>query len=96
MKKFVIGFGVFIVLTIVIGSIDWKRNTGTDDNRQLSEEIITNPSDENQDENDRAENGKGLNNIRFANFKDEDWRDNDYICCLRKYLEKEYTFVMGF
>ena len=28
-----------------------------------------------------------LNDIRFADFKDEDWLDNDYIRCLRKYLD---------
>ena len=86
MKKVGIGFGVFIVLTIIIGSIDWKSNAGTDDNRQSSEEIITNPSDEDQDEdqdeNDSAENGEGLNDIRFADFKDGDRLDNDYIRCL--------------
>lgn len=93
MKKVGIGFGVFIVLTIVIGSIDWKSNAGTDDNRQSSEEIITNPSDEDededqdQDENDSAENGEGLNDIRFADFKDGDWLDNEYIKTLRKYLD---------
>ena len=40
--------------------------------------------------NDTAEyegGGKGLNDIRFADFKDEDWLDNDYIRCLRKYLD---------
>lgn len=28
-----------------------------------------------------------LNDIRFADFKNEDWLDNDYIRCLRKYLD---------
>lgn len=28
-----------------------------------------------------------LNDIRFANFNDEDWLDNDYIRCLREYLD---------
>lgn len=31
--------------------------------------------------------GKGLNDIRFANFDDNDWLDNEYIRCLRKYLD---------
>lgn len=29
----------------------------------------------------------GLNDIRFANFEEKDWLDNDYIRCLRKYLD---------
>ena len=30
---------------------------------------------------------KSLNDIRFANFKEEDWLDNEYIRCLRKYID---------
>ena len=30
---------------------------------------------------------ESLNEIRFANFKDEDWLDNDYIRTLRKYID---------
>lgn len=31
--------------------------------------------------------GKGLNDIRFADFDEDDWLDNEYIRCLRKYLD---------
>ena len=31
--------------------------------------------------------GKGLNDIRFANYTDNDWLDNDYIRCLRRYID---------
>ena len=30
---------------------------------------------------------ESLNDIRFANFKDEDWLDNEYIRTLRKYID---------
>lgn len=30
---------------------------------------------------------ESFNEIRFANFKDEDWLDNDYIRTLRKYID---------
>ena len=30
---------------------------------------------------------KALNDIRFANFEDKDWLDNDYIRCLRQYID---------
>ncbi len=32
-------------------------------------------------------NYKSLNDIRFADFDENDWLDNDYIRCLRKYLD---------
>lgn len=31
--------------------------------------------------------GKGLNDIRFADFDEKDWLDNEYIRCLRRYLD---------
>lgn len=31
--------------------------------------------------------GKGLNDIRFGDFDDNDWLDNEYIRCLRRYLD---------
>ena len=31
--------------------------------------------------------GKALNEIRFENFKEEDWWDNDYIRTLRRYID---------
>ena len=31
-------------------------------------------------------NGQSLNDIRFANFSDDDWLDNEYIRTLRKYI----------
>lgn len=40
-----------------------------------------------QYEDDSIGNGKGLNDIRFANFTEKDWVDNEYIRCLRKYLD---------
>lgn len=40
-----------------------------------------------QTNEDSGTNNKGLNDIRFAHFEDKDWLDNDYIRCLRKYLD---------
>ena len=36
--------------------------------------------------NEDAED-ESLNDIRFANFKDEDWLDNEYIRTLRRYID---------
>lgn len=37
---------------------------------------------------DETEDNVSLNDIRFANFSDEDWLDNDYIRALRLYLDE--------
>lgn len=39
-----------------------------------------------QAENDSI-NEKSLNDIRFSNFKDKDWIDNDYIRALREHID---------
>ncbi len=35
-----------------------------------------------------GDEGESLNDIRFANFKESDWLDNDYIRALRTYLDE--------
>ena len=40
---------------------------------------------------DETEDNVSLNDIRFANFSDEDWLDNDYIRALRMYLDDAVT-----
>ena len=39
------------------------------------------------DTTEQADSGKSLNDIRFADFDDDDWLDNEYIRCLRRYLD---------
>lgn len=36
---------------------------------------------------EEKEDSKSLNDIRFANFKEEDWLNNEYIRCLREYID---------
>lgn len=36
---------------------------------------------------EEKEDSRSLNDIRFANFKEEDWLDNGYIRCLREYID---------
>ena len=50
-----------------------------------SMEIST--SESSLSETDSISEGKSLNDIRFANFTDEDWLDNEYIRTLRRYLD---------
>lgn len=82
MKKFVIGFGILIVLAIVLGSFDWDRNAKSDDNSPTCDNKLLDSSND-----DSVRDGKCLNDIRFANFKKEDWLDNEYIRCLREYID---------
>lgn len=89
MKKFAIGIGVLIILAIILGSIDWERNADTNNDWPLSEimSMDSSCSDSIQYEDDSIGNGKGLNDIRFANYTEKDWLDNEYIHCLRRYLD---------
>lgn len=43
------------------------------------------------DNDDDTETSVSLNDIRFANFSDADWLDNDYIRSLRLYLDEVAT-----
>ena len=36
---------------------------------------------------EEKEDSKSLNDIRFSNFREEDWLDNEYIRCLREYID---------
>ena len=38
-------------------------------------------------ENVKVEDETSYNDIRFADFKEEDWLDNEYIRCLRRYID---------
>lgn len=89
MKKFAIGISVLIILALILGSIDWGGNAESDKDIQSLEDVMMDSSYEDsiQFKDDSIGNGKGLNDIRFANFTDKDWLDNEYIRCLRKYLD---------
>ena len=43
--------------------------------------------DSSQNLGEVADSGKSLNDIRFANFTEKDWLDNEYIKVLRKYID---------
>lgn len=57
-------------------------NTTTKDSTEIS------VSESYSYEPDNTSDGKSLNDIRFANFTDKDWLDNEYIRTLRKYLDE--------
>ena len=77
MKKIVL----LSLMTIVLVCCKQGNTTNQD-----AIDSITSVSADTVPESDEAQYG-GLNEIRFANFDDKDWLDNDYIRALRKYLD---------
>jgi len=84
MKKLVIGLFLLIIATIVIGCLNFKSSDSKEVDSTTVKKDVMNDSIL---EDDSAESKMGLNRIRFKNFKDKDWYDNEYIRCLRKYLD---------
>ena len=76
MKQLVL---VLMLLLMVACNQEVKRQDGYNCNRGGE-----------ANDNDTADYGgnrKGLNDIRFGDFDENDWLDNEYIRCLRKYLD---------
>lgn len=63
----------------------------TDKSGETSDSVETAEIDSSY-EADTIAKGKSLNDIRFANFTDKDWVDNEYIQTLRVYID---SFVSG-
>ena len=63
----------------------------TDKSGKTSDSVETAEIDSSY-EADTIAKGKSLNDIRFANFTDKDWVDNEYIQTLRVYID---SFVSG-
>lgn len=85
MRKTFIVMLLLVVVVIIIGNMDFGKSSESKDNDStaVNKEIVN----DSIQEGDSIGNGKGLNDIRFANFTDKDWFDNEYIRCLRKYLD---------
>lgn len=84
------GDSLFFVINEKNETIDWwGYSLGVKVSRQQYDSIrkIADTLQNLQTNKDSGTNNKGLNEIRFAHFEDKDWLDNDYIRCLRKYLD---------
>ena len=79
---------VVAIVGIIISCSSSKR---TDESGKTTDSIETTEIDSTY-EADSIANGKSLNDIRFANFTDKDWLDNEYIRTLRVYID---AFVNG-
>lgn len=85
MKKLLLYVSMCMVLTMVSCSCSKASKPNVTDNTSnglMAENDTSIPT-----EDDSISNGKSLNDIRFANFKDKDWIDNDYIRALRKHID---------
>ena len=65
----------------------YNRTVAPEENSKDSVVVLDKETAESE-ETDSVSNDQGLNGIRFANFKDEDWLDNEYIRQLRLYLDE--------
>ena len=75
-----------ISLSLVMMSCNGSNTSKQNVTDSLSDSFIT-ENDSNLAENDSIPEGASLNDIRFANFTDKDWIDNDYIRALRKHID---------
>ena len=88
MRKGLVCLCFLIGAAIILGSQDFYRLTGSKgDDSAVVNGVVDSVTAILEGNGDSIGNGKGLNDIRFADFKDEDWLDNEYIRCLRKYLD---------
>lgn len=86
MKKYIL----LPTLLFVIACSNNSRTAATVNNSKdatIVNEMTDSINADNIVEEEVDGDGKSLNDIRFAKFKDEDWLDNDYIRQLRKYLD---------
>ena len=78
MKKYLIAA---IALLVMVGC---NRKDGRTKENVLEQDTV---EVEDTIAEDSVGGGRGLNAIRFENFDDEDWIDNDYIRALRGYFD---------
>ena len=78
------GWSLCLVCMIALSGCRNKAQTATEDSDKDS---LTFTDSLLADTAEYIGGGKSLNDIRFANFNDDDWLDNEYIRCLRRYLD---------
>ncbi len=84
-------YRLIAVVAIVGFTFSCSSPKRTDKSGKTSDSVETAEIDSSY-EADTIANGKSLNEIRFANFTDKDWLDNEYIRTLRVYID---SFVSG-
>ena len=84
-------YRLIAVVAIVGFTFSCSTSKRTDKSGKTTDSIETTEIDSTYGD-DSIANGKSLNDIRFANFTDKDWLDNEYIRTLRVYID---AFVNG-
>ena len=83
---------IFALLIAGCGSQSSKQKTATQPT-EITTESIAKPNVQEkdqeilQDSTSESNEAESLNDIRFGNWTDEDWQDNDYFRTLRKYVD---------
>ena len=81
--------GTAVVMLSACAQKGEQRTSGEDektDEVEVKTDIQSDDADEWADE-DVLPDGKCLNDIRFENFEEKDWYDNEYFRALRQYLD---------
>lgn len=79
---------IIVLLALVFGSCSGEEKSGTKNSAATAAPINREIVDENEDDFEEEDSlPESLNDIRFANFQEEDWLDNEYIRTLRKYVD---------
>lgn len=79
---------LFVVMALFgCGNKPVKPAWSAGENRHPAYYIYLDPNDTIETVEQVKDNSKSLNDIRFGDWTEEDWRDNDYFRALRKYLD---------
>lgn len=89
MKKSIINVAVGAAIIVMLLACKRAESQQTPVERVTTEEENVETEDDfaGEETGDSLEDGKSLNDIRFADFKEKDWYDNEYFRALRKYLD---------
>ena len=81
---------IIALLALVCSSCNGSENSGAKESAATASPINLEIADDTDLEEEEEEDSllESLNDIRFADFQDEDWLDNDYIRTLRQYVDE--------
>lgn len=81
-----------VVITMTMISVSCTRKSQVNSNPSKRNVSVVNDNsleieDSAEVDDDGISMGKSLNEIRFSNFEEKDWYDNEYIRALRRYVD---------
>ena len=80
---------LFCIITFILAGfgLSCSKTTPSNEVQTSMDSVVAVDTDSIMEVNDSTERGGSLNDIRFANFTDKDWYDNEYIRTLRNYID---------